>query len=244
MLFSQLRAVEGVSGGCATSASTSTPARSRGTACQPRHHLLLVQGRGAWGADDSIPDVLLYYRHSGDGDGDGGSVLRACMEGDRGARAVGEALTAMPACTVTCPRPVGRPRPRVIEAQPEGSWRRRYAPRHGPVSRHGCAPCTPAPRKSPGLRGLLRAVPVLTSPLVEVLPGVLLATASLPARSPPCDARLVRHRARRLRRRASRRGRRPDPSRRAYPSPSLLSFFFSSEGCGGVQRGMSACRPC
>ncbi|MFE0520757.1 replication-relaxation family protein [Streptomyces sp. NPDC058954] len=154
-------------------------ARRRGDVCRPLDWIPEVYHPLGSG-EAVIPDALLYYRTSGDGDG--GSMLRAFVEVDRatmGPERLAAKLTTYSRLHDYVPTPVGRPRPRVTESQPEESWKRRYArfPRllfvldgTGPIGTETRIRALHASTTEvTGLHSLLSAVPILAAPLVDIL---------------------------------------------------------------------------
>ncbi|MFE7859940.1 replication-relaxation family protein [Streptomyces sp. NPDC057403] len=154
-------------------------ARRRGDVCRPLDWIPEVY-HPLGGGEAVIPDALLYYRTSVDGEG--GSMLRAFVEVDRatmGPERLAAKLSAYARLHDYVPTPVGRPRPRGADPLPEESWRRRYArfPRllfvldgTGPTGIEArIRALYAATTEVAGLRGLLSAVPVLAAPLVDIL---------------------------------------------------------------------------
>lgn len=155
-------------------------ARRRGDVCQPLdwipevHHSL---GSG----EAVIPDALLYYRSSGTADdgGEGGSMLRAFVEVDRGTMGP-ERLAAKLSAYARLHRYVPAPQPgtRQQPAVREESWRRRYPlfPRllfildgTGPAGIETRIHALHAATRQPELAVFLRGVPVLAAAMTDLL---------------------------------------------------------------------------
>ncbi|MFF4402470.1 replication-relaxation family protein [Streptomyces sp. NPDC001480] len=167
-------------------------ARRRGDTCRPLdwipevHHPL---GSG----EAVIPDALLYYRTCEDG----GSMLRAFVEVDRatmGPERLAAKLTAYARLHDYVPAPPpGRPRPAAGQQLPEEDWRRRYPlfPRllfvldgTGPTGIETRIRALRAAASELALSGFLRNVPVLATPLVDLLRGGPSAPVWRPVQDP------------------------------------------------------------
>ncbi|MEU5599737.1 replication-relaxation family protein [Streptomyces sp. NPDC020298] len=152
-------------------------ARRRGDECRPLdwipevHHPL---GSG----EAVIPDALSYYRTRDDG----GSMLRAFVEVDRatmGPERLAAKLTSYARLHDYIPAPLpGRPRPTAGQQLPEEDWRRRYPlfPRllfvldgTGPTGIETRIRALRAAASEPALSSFLHHVPVLATPLVDLL---------------------------------------------------------------------------
>ncbi|WP_399936563.1 replication-relaxation family protein [Streptomyces sp. BBFR25] len=157
-------------------------ARRRGDLCQPLdwipevHHPL---GSG----EAVIPDALLYYRShdtgAGGSDSGSGAMLRAFVEVDRATMGP-ERLAAKLGAYARLHQYVAAPPPgtRRTLAVPEESWRRRYPlfPRllfvldgTGPAGIHTRLTALEAAARQPALTALLRDVPVLATPMTDLL---------------------------------------------------------------------------
>ncbi|MFF4838387.1 replication-relaxation family protein [Streptomyces sp. NPDC001315] len=153
-------------------------ARHRGDLCQPLDWIPEVY-HPVGGGEAVIPDALLYYRR-GPGDGDGGAMLRAFVEVDRatmGPERLAAKLGAYERLHRYAAVPVGRRRS--FNQEPvEEDWRRRYPlfPRllfvldgTGPTGIETRINALHAAARDLALSGLLRQVPVLAAPLVDLL---------------------------------------------------------------------------
>ncbi|MER5509310.1 replication-relaxation family protein [Streptomyces sp. NPDC002766] len=153
-------------------------ARRRGDVCRPLDWIPEVY-HPLGGGEAVIPDALLYYRTSGDGEG--GSMLRAFVEVDRatmGPERLAAKLSAYARLHDYVPTPVGRSRPRGADPLPEESWRHRYArfPRllfvldgTGPAGIEARMNALHASAHFTALHALLSSTPVLVSALTDIL---------------------------------------------------------------------------
>ncbi|KOV69039.1 hypothetical protein ADL00_11640 [Streptomyces sp. AS58] len=169
-------------------------ARRRGDVCRPLdwipevHHSL---GSG----EAVIPDALLFYRRSHD-DGDGGVMLRAFVEVDRatmGPERLAAKIAAYARLHTYTPVPVARPRPAFHQEPAVEDWRRRYPvfPRllfvldgTGPAGITNRITALHAAIQQPAPAGLVRDIPVLAAPLVDLLRDGPAATVWRPAHDP------------------------------------------------------------
>lgn len=148
-------------------------AQRRGDTCRPLDWIPEVH-HPIGGGEAVIPDALLYYRR-----GDKGVMLRAFVEVDRatmGPERLAAKLAAYARLHRYTPAPsVGR---RVPAEPPVEDWRRHYPlfPRllfvpdgTGPAGIEARVSALHAASHDIALTGLLRTVPVLTAPLVDLL---------------------------------------------------------------------------